>query len=193
MKYFNECLKEALQLRGMTPIKLADKIGVQGGYISKLLSGQINNTKYIDAISECLNVNVTWLKSGDGLPVVGTETHYVDIPLYTSVDEYSKKSYIKMARIPYLRTNKGDDLFAISMSHNDLFEEGATMVVNKHGKGNGFFLIEDNKELFISSRFDNINSLNWLHHTNKKSIAINTAKILGKIVAFYEQPYSIHV
>ncbi|MCT8343507.1 helix-turn-helix domain-containing protein [Photorhabdus kleinii] len=81
MKYFNERLKEALQLRGMTPIKLADKIGVQGGYISKLLSGKINNTNYIDAISECLNVNVTWLKSGDGLPVVGTETHYVDIPL----------------------------------------------------------------------------------------------------------------
>ncbi|MDB6375110.1 hypothetical protein [Photorhabdus bodei] len=98
-----------------------------------------------------------------------------------------------MARIPYLHTNKDDALFAISMSHNDLFGEGATIVVNKHGKGNGFFLIEDNKELFISSRFDNMNNLNWVHNTNKKFIAINTAKILGKIVAFYEQPYSIHV
>ncbi|WP_445375095.1 helix-turn-helix domain-containing protein [Photorhabdus tasmaniensis] len=75
MKYFNECLKEAFQLRGMTPIKLADKIGVLGGYIAKLLSGKINNTKYIEVISEYLNVNVTWLKSGDRLPVVGTETH----------------------------------------------------------------------------------------------------------------------
>ncbi|TDB44146.1 hypothetical protein C5468_22885 [Photorhabdus luminescens subsp. mexicana] len=193
MKYFNERLKEALELRGMTPTNLAHRIGVQGGYISKLLSGQISNTKHIGAISECLNVNIGWLKSGDGLPVVGTETHYVDIPLYTSINEYSKKSYMKMARIPYLCVDKDDYLFAISLSQNDLFEEGATMVVNKHGKGSGFFLIEDNKELFISSRFDNINSLNWVHNTNKKSVVINTAKILGKIVAFYEQPYSIHV
>ncbi|MEK9498588.1 helix-turn-helix transcriptional regulator [Photorhabdus sp. P32] len=193
MKYLNERLKEAFELRGMTPTNLAHRIGVQGGYISKLLSGKISNTKHIGAISECLNVNIAWLKSGDGLPVVGIETHYVDIPLYTSVNEYSKKSYMKMARIPYLYADKDNDLFAISLSQNDLFEEGATMVVNKHGKGNGFFLIEDNKELFISSRFDNMNSLNWVHNTNKKSIVINTAKILGKIVAFYEQPYSIHV
>ncbi|MCA6219616.1 helix-turn-helix domain-containing protein [Photorhabdus antumapuensis] len=76
MKYFNERLKEALELRGMTPTNLAHRISVQGGYISKLLSGQISNTKHIGAISECLNVNIAWLKSGDGLPVVGTETHY---------------------------------------------------------------------------------------------------------------------
>ncbi|WP_198672736.1 helix-turn-helix domain-containing protein [Photorhabdus sp. CRCIA-P01] len=178
MKYFNERLKEALQLRGITSTQLAHQIGVQGGYISKLLSGQINKTKYIDAISESLNVNVTWLKSGDGLPVVGTETHYVDIPLYTSVNEYSKNSYMKMARIPYLRSDKDDDLFAISISQNDLFEEGATLVVNKHGKGNGFFLIEENKELFISSRFDNMNSLHWVHNTNKKIIYPSSFKLL---------------
>ncbi len=46
MKYFNECLKETLQLRGMTPTQLVHRIGVQGegGYIPKLLSGQIDKS-----------------------------------------------------------------------------------------------------------------------------------------------------
>lgn len=48
---------------------------------------------------------------------------------------------MKITRIPYLCADKVDDLFAISIYQNDLFEEEATMVVNKHGKGNGFFLI----------------------------------------------------
>ncbi|ETS31533.1 hypothetical protein BB987_19910 [Photorhabdus temperata] len=57
----------------------------------------------------------------------------------SSVTRNDTNKVSSLARIPYLCTDKDDDLFAISISQNDLFEEGATMVVNKQGKGNGFF------------------------------------------------------
>ena len=61
-----ERIKEALDLRGMMPIDLARKSGINKGSISKYLKGEvIPKQSAIGAMAEALNVLPSWLMGYD--------------------------------------------------------------------------------------------------------------------------------
>jgi len=186
-EHFNDRLKEALIARGMTAAELARSIGVQNGYMSNLLSGNITQPKkHLDSICKILRIRPQWLIAGKGDPnQEDEEDTYVEVELFDFNSDKQEKKYLKNIRVPFVQQDVDSQLFAVKMPANVLFEKTAVVVVNKNGRGSGLFLINYKNELFISSRLDNINSIIWVHNTNEK-IDIDTAVVLGKIVAFFD-------
>src|SRR5471030_228054 len=186
-EHFNDRLKEALIARGMTAAELARSIGVQNGYMSNLLSGNITQPKkHLDSICKILRIRPQWLIAGKGDPnQEDEEDTYVEVELFDFNSDKQEKKYLKNIRVPFVQQDVDSQLFAVKMPANVLFEKTAVVVVNKNGRGSGLFLSNYKNELVISSRLDNINSIIWVHNTNEK-IDIDTAVVLGKIVAFFD-------
>ncbi len=66
MKNISDRLNEALNIRGMKPIELSEKTGIDKGSISSYLSGRyLPKSKNIYKIATILNVDPTWLLGYD--------------------------------------------------------------------------------------------------------------------------------
>lgn len=75
MNEFKERLKEAMELRDIKAIELADKVGIARGTISRYLSGVMApKSKRVYGIAKALNVNPAWLIGYD-VPMEEPQEH----------------------------------------------------------------------------------------------------------------------
>ena len=59
---FGKLIKKKLIDRNMTATQLADTLGTTPQYLNKILHGERSGEKYIQAISEILNIETEWYK-----------------------------------------------------------------------------------------------------------------------------------
>ncbi len=59
---FGKQIKKKLIDRNMTATQLADTLGTTPQYLNKILHGERSGEKYIQAISEILNIETEWYK-----------------------------------------------------------------------------------------------------------------------------------
>lgn len=175
-------LNEALVARGMTPAELARAVGVSNGYISKLLSGYIlQPKKNLSAICTALRIKERWLLTGKGeveIDDINENVTYKLIPVYEAMNpENNEELYC----IPCLIDNKKNNLKAYRVRESELFNMELNVVVDKTGNGSGLFLILHNGNALLSTRFDYVVKVEWVHNTN--NIAEDfTFTVLGKVV-----------
>lgn len=87
MEQIRERIKEALDLRGMMPIDLARKSGINKGSISKYLNGEvIPKQSAIGVMAEALQVSPSWLMG-------------YDVPLEVKQLDTSKLSQANLERL----------------------------------------------------------------------------------------------
>lgn len=88
-------IKEALELRGMLPIELARKSGINKGSISRYLKGEMipKQSKIVD-MSRALNVSPAWLLGYDA-PMEGTGDEIV-ITKELDTSKLSNENYKKL-------------------------------------------------------------------------------------------------
>lgn len=81
MEDIKERIKKALEIRGMMPVDLARKSGINKGSISKYLKGDvIPKQSAIGAMAEALNVLPSWLMGYDvPMEAVTPEVTTIDI------------------------------------------------------------------------------------------------------------------
>ena len=101
MELIRERIKEALNLRGMMPVDLARKSGINKGSISKYLSGDvIPKQSAIGLMADALMVSPSWLMGYDvpmeinTLPNGGYHGSSVTIPI-----EYDRLNEINKAKV----------------------------------------------------------------------------------------------
>lgn len=57
-------VREARKKAGLNQTELGDLVGGSQQIITKIESGEVKNTSYLDGIAKALNVSYTWLKDG---------------------------------------------------------------------------------------------------------------------------------
>ncbi|WP_202983804.1 XRE family transcriptional regulator [Gilliamella sp. ESL0254] len=63
---FNERVKLAFKMSGLSQHQLAEKVGVSQPAIQKILSGRSNSSRKLVEIANALNVDLFWLTTGSG-------------------------------------------------------------------------------------------------------------------------------
>ncbi|WP_199635051.1 helix-turn-helix transcriptional regulator (plasmid) [Serratia sp. PAMC26656] len=175
-------LSEALVARGMTPAELARAVGVSNGYVSKLLSGYISQPKKnLSAICTALRIKEKWLLTGKGEVEVDDINEIISYPLMPVYEVFNPEEESELYSIPCLIENKKNNLKAYRIRESELFNTELNVVVDINGNGSGLFLIVYNDNALISTRFDHVVSVKWVHNTNKIVDNFNF-KVLGKIV-----------
>lgn len=175
-------LNEALVARGMTPAELARAVGVSNGYISKLLSGYISQPKKnLSTICSALRIKEQWLLTGKGDVEIEDINDIISYPII-AVHEISESGEgDELYKIPCLIDNKKNNLKAYRVRETDFFNSDLNVIVDKTGNGSGLFLIIHEGHAIISSRFDYVVRIEWIHNTNKKIEDCNFT-VLGKVV-----------
>ena len=90
MDQIKDRIKEALNLRGMMPIDLARKSGINKGSISKYINGDvIPKQSAIGIMADALQVSPSWLMGYD----VPLETHEIDTSKLTQANFNRLQAY----------------------------------------------------------------------------------------------------
>lgn len=175
-------LNEALVARGMTPAELARAVGVSNGYISKLLSGYISQPKKnLAAICTALRIKERWLLTGKGEVEIDDVNDISSYPLIPVHEVLQSEETDELYSIPCLIENKKNNLKAYRIRESDLFNTELNVVVDRNGNGSGLFLIVYNGNALLSTRFDYVVKVEWIHNTNKIIDDFNFT-VLGKVV-----------
>lgn len=176
-------LREAIVARGMTPAELARQVGVSNGYVSKLLSGDINQPKKnLPAICKALSIRESWLLTGKGdanLEYFNTEKN---LPVY-QIDKYGNFVHLFELKVQNVAVSAKSDICVIKVNKNELIDN-AYFVIDKKGIGTGIFLISFKDKIITSSRFDLLNKVVWIHNSIQPPEE-NNFLVIGKILQFY--------
>lgn len=176
-------LREAIVARGMTPAELARQVGVSNGYVSKLLSGDINQPKKnLSAICKALSIRESWLLSGIGDANLEYFSAEKNLRVY-QIDNHGNLEYLFDLNIQNVKTSSKSDICVIRVTQNELMDD-AYFVIDKKGIGTGIFLIFSKSKIIISSRFDLLNKVVWIHNSIQPPEE-NNFLVIGKILQFY--------
>ncbi|WP_226020554.1 helix-turn-helix domain-containing protein [Serratia symbiotica] len=176
-------LCEALAARAMSQAELARRVGVGNGYVSKLISGEIvQPKKNLSAICKALNIREVWLLSGKGDANLEPSINGTNLPVF-DIDENNNLNYIYDMDIENIRISSESDACVINVRGNNLLGN-CHVVIDKRGVGTGFFLIKYNNIITISSRFDLLNKITWIHNTIE-ILGENDFHVIGKVINIY--------
>lgn len=90
MEEFKNRLEEALKVRGMLPVDLSRKTGINKGLISRYLKGEVlPKQSKIAEIAEALNVSPSWLL-GYNVPM---EPETIQLDKLTEANQARLKAY----------------------------------------------------------------------------------------------------
>lgn len=93
MAEIKDRLQEALKERGMLPVDLARKSGINKGLISRYLHGEVlPKQNAIGTLAEVLNVSPAWLMGYD-LTMDGKEKIEIDVDKLTDLNQEKLKAY----------------------------------------------------------------------------------------------------
>ncbi|MCY9843489.1 helix-turn-helix domain-containing protein [Vibrio caribbeanicus] len=158
-------LKEILFVKGVSAAELCRKVGIERGYMSKLINNKIKTPhKNMTQIAQALDISYEWLMTG----VERTGTYERDYDIEGLMNG-------KMQKIGFFETG-----MPISRFHKLIYHDECVNIVStkKMGAGNYLFLSDgDILELF---RVDNFINLSWYPHPPDKDY-IPIGKIITKI------------
>lgn len=164
-------LSEAMAARNMRATDLSRSARVSTGYLSRILSGDIENpSKHIKAMAEALRVSESWLQYGVG-PTERSEE------LTIKIFEFNDGVINSKGSISVSKKYKGCEAYICNIS-----DEKYVAVVNKKKFGSGLFVINNEHHLTIAIRIDMLSEVKWsvLEDTSSKISPI------GKVVSLWE-------
>ena len=172
-------LKEAMTARNMRAVDLARTAKVSTGYLSRILSGDIENpSKHVKSISEALRVSESWLQFGTGPTERGE-----DITL--KVFSLSHDGVHVTGSVSVHKDHKGCEAYICNIS-----SERYMAIVNKSSFGSGLFVINDGVSFTVAIRIDTLNEIEWsyFHREGEEK----KFSVIGKVIKLwrYEQDES---
>jgi transcriptional regulator with XRE-family HTH domain len=155
MNKFNERLKFAMDMRGVTPSMMGRDLGVSRGRISSLLIGRINAPrKDLPAISRYLSISEIWLLNGDGR---------MDGCNFFSYDLFRGELVKSDQPIRLGELNIKVDQVFVNPLKLEGFSDNTAFVLSPKKKSDGLYLLYKNDKYFLGHRTENIINTNWVH------------------------------
>ncbi|NOJ22880.1 helix-turn-helix domain-containing protein [Vibrio coralliilyticus] len=158
-------LKEILFVKGVSAAELSRKVGIERGYMSKLLNNKIKNPhKNMTQIAKTLNVSYEWLMTG----VERTGTYERDYDVEGIVNS-------KLQKIGFFETG-----MPISKFHKLIYNDESINIVSTKKLGAGNYLFQNDDDIVELFRVDNFINLAWYPHEPEKDY-IPIGKVITKI------------
>ncbi|GLT16739.1 hypothetical protein GCM10007938_05150 [Vibrio zhanjiangensis] len=158
-------LKEILFVKGVSAAELSRRVGVERGYISKLINNKIKTPhKNMLLIADNLDISYEWLMTG----IEKTGLYERDYGVEGIVED-------KLVNIGFFETN-----MPIAKSDKLVYHDESINIVSMKKLGTGNYLFHSGSDIFELYRVDNFINLTWHPHEPKKSY-IPIGKVITKI------------
>lgn len=180
-------LSDAIAISGLTAYQVAKATNIGRGYLSRLLSNQIQNPKkYLSVLAAYLNIREEWLTTGRGEGQIKPPNKYQFI---VKVFVSDKDIRTGEAHFNYLPIRPADyDAYYFPVA-TDYFSDHTFLLVEKHYSGGGgiFLGLKDNKHILVI-RQDSIDGSVFFNKDSNTQLLgrIALTVILQKGVVIYE-------